>query len=103
MVKAGGSGGNDQRPQLLALLAATSLSHLVVEHKDRCARCGVAYLQTRLTTPGRELGLVHEADAEPADLLPDFVASSTRFCARRAGRRRARRKTLQVWAALEVN
>lgn len=35
IVKECGSGVNDQRPQFLALLADTSLTHIVVEHKDR--------------------------------------------------------------------
>src|SRR5262245_4620688 len=33
VVKECGSGVNDQRPQFLALLADTSISHIVVEHK----------------------------------------------------------------------
>src|SRR5262249_40834968 len=32
VVKACGSGVNDQRPQFLAVLAATSVSHIAVEH-----------------------------------------------------------------------
>lgn len=35
VVKECGSGVNDQRPQFLALLADTSISHIVVEHKAR--------------------------------------------------------------------
>jgi putative resolvase len=50
-----GSGVNEQRPHFLTLLADTSSSHLVVEHKDRCSRFGVAYIQTLLQTQGREL------------------------------------------------
>jgi putative resolvase len=50
VVKECGSGVNDQRPQFLALLADTSISHIVVEHKDRCSRLGVAYIQTLLKT-----------------------------------------------------
>src|SRR5258708_27295294 len=43
IVKECGSGGNDQRPLLLGLLADTTISHLVVEHKDRCSRNRVPY------------------------------------------------------------
>src|SRR5215467_12366399 len=46
VVKACGSGVTDQRPQFLALLADTSVSHIAVEHKARCSRLGVAYIQT---------------------------------------------------------
>ncbi len=44
VVKECGSGVNDQRAQFLSLLADTSISHIVVEHRDRCTRFGVAYL-----------------------------------------------------------
>ena len=103
VVKECGSGVNDQRPPFLALLADTSISHIVVEHKDRCARFGVAYIQTLLTTQGRELVIVNEAEEEQADLMQDFVAIITSFCARLYGRRRASRTKTQLLAALEVS
>ena len=103
VVKECGSGVNDQRPQFLALLADTSISHIVVEHKDRCSRFGVAYIQTLLTTQGRELVIVNEAEEGQEDLMQDFVAIITSFTARLYGRRRASRKKTQLLAALEVN
>jgi putative resolvase len=103
VVKECGPGVNDQRPQLLALLADTSISQIVVEHKDRCSRFGVAYIQTLLNTQGRALVIINEAEEEQADLMQDFVAIITSFCARLYGRRRASRKTTQLLAALEVN
>jgi putative resolvase len=103
VVRECGSGVNDQRPQFLALLADTSISQIVVEHKDRCSRFGVAYVQTLLKTQGRELVIINEAEEEQTDLMQDFVAILTSFCARLYGRRRARRKKTQLLAALEVN
>ena len=103
VVKECGSGINDQRPQFLALLADSTVSHIVVEHKDRCSRFGVAYIQTLLKTQGRDLVIVNEADEGQEDLMQDFVAIITSFCARLYGRRRASRKRIQVLAALEVN
>jgi len=102
IVKECGSGVNDQRPLLLGLLADTSISHLVVEHKDRCSRCGVAYIQTLLATQGRELVIVHEAGKEQNDLLQDFVAIITSFTTRLYGRRQASRKRSHLLAALEL-
>ena len=102
VVKECGSGVNDQRPQFLALLADTSSSHIVVEHKDRCSRFGVAYIQTLLKTQGRELVIVNEAEEGQEDLMQDFVAIITSFTARLYGRRRASRKKTQLLAALEV-
>ena len=53
---------------------------------------------------GRDLLIVNEANEEQADLLQDYVASSTSLCARLdgRGRRRASRKKTQLLAALEV-
>jgi predicted site-specific integrase-resolvase len=102
VVKECGSGVNDQRPQFLALLADTSISHIVVEHKDRCSRFGVAYIQTLLNTQERELVIVNEVEELQEDLMQDFVALITSFCARLYGRRRATRKKNHLLAALEV-
>jgi putative resolvase len=102
VVKECGSGINDQRPQLLALLADTSISHIVVEHNDRCSRFGVAYIQTLLKTQGRELVIVNEAEEGQEDVLQDFVAIITSFCARLYGGRRASQKKTQLLAALEL-
>ncbi len=101
VVKECGSGINDQRPQFLALLGDTSISHIVVEHKDRCSRFGVAYIQTLLATQGRELVVVNSVEEEQTDLMQDFVACITSFCARLYGRRRASQKKTQVLAVLQ--
>jgi hypothetical protein len=94
-----GAGINEQRPRCLALLADTSISQIVVAHQDRCSRFGVASIQTLLKTPGRELVIVNEADAEQADLMHNVVALITSFCARLYDRRRASRKTTPLLAA----
>ncbi|HEY6411820.1 MAG TPA: IS607 family transposase [Ktedonobacteraceae bacterium] len=103
VVKECGSGINDQRPKFLALLANREMSKIVVEHKDRASRFGVAYIQTLLTMQERELVIVNTADTEESDLMGDFVAIITSFAARLYGRRRAKRKTQQVLAALQQN
>jgi putative resolvase len=100
VVKECGSGINDQRPKFLALLANREVNRIVVEQKDRASRLGLAYLQTLLTMQGRELVGVNTADTAPDDLMGDFVALITSFAARLYGRRRAKRKTEQVLAAL---
>jgi putative resolvase len=101
VVKECGSGVNDQRPQFLALLADTSISHIVVEHKDRCSRFGVAYIQTLLKTQGRELVIVNEAEESQEDLMQDFVAIIASFSARLYGRRRANRKKTALLSVLQ--
>jgi putative resolvase len=67
------------------------------------SRFGVAYIQTLLAMQGRELVIVNTADTAEDDLRGDFVALVTSFCARLYGRRRAKRKTEQVLAALQQN
>src|SRR5712691_7088071 len=101
VVKECGSGINDQRPKFLALLADPRISQIVVEHKDRASRFGVAYIQTLLSMQGRELVVVNTADTVQDDLMSDFVAIITSFAARLYGRRRSKRKTEQVLAALQ--
>ena len=103
VVKECGSGINDQRPKFLALLANQEIQRIVVEHKDRASRFGVAYIQTLLSMQGRALVVVNTADTTQDDLMGDFVAIITSFCARLYGRRRAKRKTAQVLAALQQN
>jgi predicted site-specific integrase-resolvase len=103
VVKECGSGINDQRPKFLALLANPQISRIVVEHKDRASRFGVAYIQTLLAMQERELVVVNTADTVEDDLMGDFVAIITSFAARLYGRRRAKRKTALVLAALQQN
>src|SRR6266568_4650350 len=101
VVKEVGSGINDQRPKFLALLANPAIRRIVVEHKDRASRFGVAYIQTLLAMQERELVVVNTADTVEDDLMGDFVAIITSFAARLYGRRRAKRKTALVLAALQ--
>ena len=75
----------------------------MVEHKDRASRFGVAYIHILLAMQGRELVVVNTADTAEDDLMGDFVAIKTSFCARLYGRRRAKRKTEHVLAALQQN
>lgn len=101
VVKECGSGVNDQRPKFLALLANPTISRIVVEQKDRASRFGVASIQTLLALQERELVIVNTAHTAEDDLLGDFVAIITSLAARLYGRRRAKRKTEQVVAALQ--
>ena len=98
-----GSGLNDQRPKFLALLADPTIGQIVVEQKDRASRFGVPYMHTLLAMQGREVVVVNTADTAVDDLMGDFVAIITSFCARLYGRRRAKRKTEHVLAALQQN
>ena len=101
VVKEIGSGVNDSRPKLLALLADQSVSLIVVEHKDRLTRFGFRYIETLLKGQGREIEVVNLAENGTEDLLADLVSIISSFCARLYGQRRAKRKTEKIVAELE--
>src|SRR5438270_11838999 len=61
VIKEIAAGVNDSRPKLLSLLRDTSITLLVVEHRDRLTRFGFHYIETILETKaaqdrGRQCG-----------------------------------------------
>ena len=102
VVKEVGSGVNDARPKLLALLEDQSIGLIIVEHKDRLTRFGFRYLDTLLKSQGRALEVVNQAENGAEDLLADLTAIVYSFCAGLYGQRRAKRKTERVVAELEA-
>jgi putative resolvase len=102
VVKEVGSGVNDARPKLLALLEDQTITRIVVEHKDRLARFGFRYLETMLGSQGRVLEVVNLAENGQEDLLADLTAILYSFTARLYGQRRAKRKTETIIRALEA-
>jgi predicted site-specific integrase-resolvase len=101
VVKEIGSGVNDSRPKLLALLEDQSLTLIVVEHKDRLTRFGFRYLETLLRGQGRSIEVVNLAENGTEDLLADLTSIIYSFCARLYGQRRAKRKTETIVKELE--
>lgn len=93
VVKETGSGLNDQRPKLLALLKDASITRIVVEHKDRLTRFGFSYIETMLLVRGCELVVINNAETSRDDLVQDFVSVITSFCSRIYGKRRSKRNT----------
>jgi putative resolvase len=91
VVKEIGSGVNDNRPKFLDLLADTSITLIVVEHKDRVTRFGFNYISTLLTTQGRQLEVVNLAENGKEDLMQDLVSIIYSFSVRMYGQRRAKR------------
>jgi predicted site-specific integrase-resolvase len=102
VVKEVGSGINDARPKLLALLADQSIGLIVVEHKDRLTRFGFRYLDILLKNQGRAIEVVNQAENGTEDLLADLTAIIYSFCARLYGQRRAKRKTSVIVHELEA-
>jgi putative resolvase len=101
VIKEVGSGVNDARPKLLALLEDPSITLIVVEHKDRLSRFGVRSIETLLRVQHRHLEIVNESENDKEDLLADLTAIVYSFCARMYGLRRAKRKTEKIVQELE--
>jgi len=100
VVKEIASGVNDSRPKLLALLTDTSVTRIVVEHRDRLTRFGLHYLEALLQAQGRTIEIVNLAENDKEDLITDLVALVSSFTARLYGQRRAKRKTERIAAEL---
>ncbi len=96
-----GSGLNDERKKLAKLLADESITHIVVEHKDRFSRFGFRYVEQLLRQQGRCIVVINEQDNERDELMEDFVSIITSFTARLYGRRRSRRRTEKLIAELK--
>ncbi len=96
VVKEVASGVNDQRPKFLALLADTTITTIVVEHKDRATRFGFHYIETLLEKQGRQIEVVNLAEDGKEDLMTDLVSIMYSFSARLYGQHRAKRKTEKI-------
>jgi putative resolvase len=101
VVKEVAPGVNDSRPKLLALLRDTSITSIVVEHRDRLTHFGFHYLETLLQAQGRTVEVVNLAENDKEDLIADLVAIVYSFTARLYGQRRAKRKTERIAAELQ--
>jgi predicted site-specific integrase-resolvase len=102
VVKEVASGLNDGRPKLVTLLKDTSITRIVVEHKDRLTRFGFNYIETLFETQGRTIEVVNLAENDKEDLLADLSSVIYSFCARLHGQRRAKRKTKKIVEELKL-
>ena len=102
MVKEVGSGVNDGRKKLLALLADPTVTVIVVEQKDRLTRFGFKYIETLLAMQGRSIEVVNVTENPIEDSIADFVCILYSFCAKLYGQRRAKRKTEKIVQDLNV-
>src|SRR5947209_19092502 len=96
VVKEIASGVNDSRPKLLSLLKDTSITRVVVEHRDRLTRFGFHYIDALFSVQVRVIELVNHAQKDTEQLLADLASIIYSFCTRLYGKRRAKRKTEKV-------
>lgn len=102
IVKEIASGVNDSRPKLLSLLKDTSITRVVIEHRDRLTRFGFSYIDTLFSVQGRVVEVVNPAENDKEELLADLASITYSFCARLYGQRRAKRKTEKVVQELQA-
>lgn len=102
VVKEIGSGVNDNRKKLQALLTKEDWTILLVEHKDRLTRFGFNYIKTLVENQGKQIEIVNIAEDETSDLMQDLVAIIYSFSARMYGVRRGKRKTEKIIKELEA-
>ena len=97
IVKEVGSGLNDTRKQLNKLLKDPTVKRIVVEHRDRLTRFGFHYLEILADIEGFEIIVANKTlDNDKDDLIADFTAIITSFCARLYSKRRQKHKQNQL-------
>lgn len=94
VVKEVGSGLNDERKKLLSIFKDPQVKRIVVEHRDRLTRFGFKYLETFAEIEGFEIVVADKTmDNDKDDIMADFTAIITSFCARLYSKRRCKNKT----------
>lgn len=93
VVKEVGSGLNDERKKLISIFKDPHVKRVVVEHRDRLTRFGFNYLQTLAEIEGFEIVVANKTmDNDKDDIMADFTAIITSFCARLYSKRRGKNK-----------
>lgn len=95
-----GSGMNDNRSKLVALLNSNP-TVIVVENKDRLTRFGFNYLNLLLIKLNCTIEVIHSESNDETDLIKDLVSIITSFCCRLYGMRRGYNKAKNIKAQLE--
>ena len=84
----------EARRELASILADPTVQTIVVEHRDRLARFGVAQLERVMASANRSVVAVDSGERDD-DLVRDMIelmtCFSARFCSRRSARNRAQR------------
>jgi len=102
VVKEFGSGLNDTRKGLIKILQEQDCTKIVVEHKDRLTRSGFNYIKTLLEHNNITVEVVNMAEDNEEDIIQDFIAIITSYCARIYGKRRSKRKTEKLIKDLQA-
>jgi putative resolvase len=84
----------------MAILKDPTVSHIIVEHRDRLTRFGFDLIQSTLEASGRKVVVMNDAELSD-DLVRDFVEIVTSMCARIYGKRSGKRKAERALKALD--
>jgi predicted site-specific integrase-resolvase len=95
-----GSALNGRRREFLALLADSSVTTIVVEHRDWFARFGAEYVQAASAAQGRGWVVVDPSGVDD-DLVGEVTEILTSWCARLYGCGSAANRAGKTAAALE--
>jgi putative resolvase len=83
-------------------LKDTTITRIVVEHRDRLTRFGFHYIDALFSVQGRAIEVVNPAQNDTEELLADLTSIISSFCARLYGQRRAKRKTERLVQELQA-
>lgn len=78
------------------MLKDPAIKRIVVSHRDRLTRFGFHYLEILAEIEGFEIVVNKTLDNDKNDLMSDFTAIITSFCARLYSKRRQKRKQEQL-------
>jgi len=95
-----GSGLNGKRKRLLKLLRSATVVRIVVEHRDRLARCGFEMVEAALASAGKQVLVVEDGEVTD-DLVLDLLEILTSACGRLYGRRSARHRARRAVEVLQ--
>jgi putative resolvase len=84
--------------RLIRSLSDPDVRVMVVEHRDRLARFGVAHLEAVLCAQGRRI-VVADPGETTDDLAHDMIEMLTGMCARLCGRRGAWSRAMRALSA----
>ena len=93
-----GSGLDEHRTRLIAILRDPNIGDVVVEHRDRLTRFGAEYIQAALEASGRHLIVMEPGEVED-DLVRDVTEMLTSSCARLYAKRSARARAKRALEA----
>lgn len=85
-----GSGFNENRKKLSSLLSDSSITTIIVEHRDRLARSNFNLIKKTLNAQGRDIIVVNNNDVED-DLVTEITEFMVSACGRLYGKRGAER------------